>query len=87
MGYRDYAKQVDTSLQTGIHTRINKNLRVSSCFRKFSNSFFESWAWETFLWNGEKIEKQYNLLESADLVIDLHTQVVNEYGGDINGFK
>lgn len=79
MNYKDHAKETELNLPTGIHTRINNNLRIFSCFRRFANPFFESWAWETFLWNGDKIEKEYGTLESADQVVDLHTEILNGY--------
>jgi hypothetical protein len=78
MGYRNHAKELGFGLPTGIHTRINDDLRISSAFRKFSNAYFESWTWETFLWNGEKIEEQYDTLQSADQVIDLHSKIYKE---------
>jgi hypothetical protein len=76
--YKDYARETETTLPTGIHTRINNDLRISSCFKRFSNPHFESWAWETFLWNGERIEQEYITLNSADQVVDLHTRIIKD---------
>lgn len=58
---------------------MNDNYRVSSAFRKFSNANFENWGWETFLWNGEKIEHQYGLVNFADNVITLHSSIEKDY--------
>jgi hypothetical protein len=79
MDYKDYAIETESALSTGIHTRINSELRISSCYRRFANPHFESWAWETFLWNGDRIEKEYDTLNSADQVVDLHSRIVREY--------
>lgn len=62
-------------MNTSIHTRINKNLRISSIYRKFSNAYFESWGWETFLWEGERIKEEYHVLNSANDVLDLHVEI------------
>lgn len=79
MDYKQYARKIDMSLSTGIHTNINKDYRISSIYRKYSNPYFESWAWETFLWNGDRIEEQYDTLYTADQVVDLHTKIVSEF--------
>jgi hypothetical protein len=79
MDYKDYARETETNLPTGIHTRINNDLRISSCFRRFSNPHFESWAWETFLWNGDRIEEEYGTLTRADQVVDLHIKILTDY--------
>jgi hypothetical protein len=77
MGYRDYSKEVGFC-RTGIHTLLNSEYRVSSAYRTFANPHFETWAWETFLWKGDRIEKEYPTLENADRVIDLHTIISKE---------
>jgi hypothetical protein len=79
MDYKDYARETETNLPTGIHARINNDLRISSCYRRFTNPYFGTWTWETFLWNGDRIEKEYNTLDSADQVVDLHTKILTEY--------
>jgi hypothetical protein len=79
VNYKDYVRETESDLPTGIHTRINSDLRISSIYRKFANPYFESWAWETFLWNGNKIENQYDTLTSAEQVIDLHTEILIIY--------
>ncbi|MGM1044726.1 MAG: hypothetical protein ACQEXX_01130 [Bacillota bacterium] len=65
--------------RTSIHTRINDNKRISSCFRKFANAHFEKWGWETLLWDGDQIVEQYDVLSSADDVIDLHTGILDSH--------
>ena len=77
--YKEYAKIINDNLNTGINTRIADNYRVSSIYRKFSNGYFESWGWETFLWNGDKIEQQYRVLDSADDVVNLHSKINGYY--------
>ncbi|MEH7116157.1 hypothetical protein V7128_01860 [Neobacillus vireti] len=79
MEYKNYAKETDTTMATSIHTRINAEIRISSVYRKFSNINFEDWGWETFLWKDMDIEKQYDILNSADQVVDLHTQIFKEF--------
>jgi hypothetical protein len=76
MRYRDNANEY--TLTTGIHTQINEKYRISSCYRKFANEHFEIWAWETFLWKGDRIEEQYDTLSSADETVDLHTEILND---------
>ena len=76
--YIEYAKQKG-SFDTGIHTRISDMYRVSSAYRKFSNPYFETWGWETFIWNGDKIEQQYEVLSSASDVVLLHTKIVKHF--------
>lgn len=78
MKYKDHAKQQNTTLQTGIHTRINDVKRISSCYRKFSNGHFEQWGWETFLWDGDHIKEEYSVLDSGDEVINLHTKILEK---------
>jgi hypothetical protein len=65
-------------MNTSINTLINKNLRVSSIYRRFGNMYFESWAWETFLWEGERIKEEYRPLDSANEVIVLHARIYEE---------
>jgi hypothetical protein len=62
-------------MNTSIHTRINKNLRISSVYRMFSNAHFEEWGWETFLWDGDRIKEEYHILNSADNVVELHAEI------------
>jgi hypothetical protein len=66
MGYKNYAKETESNLPTGIHTKINNDLRISSIYRRFANPHFESWGWETFLWNSDRIDEQYDVLNSAE---------------------
>lgn len=77
MGYRNFVKE--HALPTGIHTWINKDFRISSVYRRFGNEHFESYGWETILWNGEHIDNQYDVIESADLVIDLHAKILKSF--------
>lgn len=77
MYYKDFAEERGYC-STSINTRINTNYRISSIYRKYSNSNFESWGWETLLWNDETIEKQYDVLYSLDRVVSLHTKVASE---------
>jgi hypothetical protein len=74
MNYRN-----ESSLSTGINTRINETVRISSIWRTYSNDNFSSQAWETFLWEGDKIAKEYDTLRSADSVVDLHLEILNNY--------
>lgn len=81
MKYTDYAKQQENrSLKTEILTRINDNKRISSCFRKFANSHFKKWGWETFLWDEDLIVEQYAVLSTADEVVNLHIEILNNHG-------
>lgn len=76
--YSDYAKYVGV-FSTGIHTKISDKYRVTSAYRKFSNSYFESWGWETFLWVGDDIEHQYEVKNSAEDVVNLHTKIAKTF--------
>lgn len=64
-----------------IHTKLSKTIRISSAYRKFANSNFESFGWETFLWNGDNIEIQYIILHSPDEVVNLHIIISNHFWG------
>jgi hypothetical protein len=67
------------SLRTGIHTRISDTVRISSGWRNYSNENFSTNAWETFLWDGDKIIGEYDTLKNADAVIDLHQEILKTY--------
>lgn len=77
LDYQEYAK-LNGQLNTGIHTRISNSQRISSIYRRYSNPYFEQWAWETFLWDGDKIVKEYDTFLNVVTVIDLHCQIVEE---------
>lgn len=80
----DY-KQGD--MPTSIHTRINDTMRISSTWREYSNINFETRAWETFLWEGDRIKEEFDTLKNADSVVNLHLEILNKYknGGASNG--
>lgn len=76
VNYKEYAK-VDSSnvLNTKIFTKINSHLCISSIYRKYSNPNFELWGWETFVWNDDKIIRQYDVLDDAEDVVNLHSEI------------
>ncbi|MCM3387209.1 hypothetical protein M3649_03570 [Ureibacillus chungkukjangi] len=78
MDYHELIREVGY-LNTGINTRINEEFRISSIFRRYSNANFEGYGWETFLWNGNRIQKEYGVLYSADDVVNLHTKIAHEF--------
>ena len=78
MEYQEYVKQVG-SFPTGIHTRINTKYRISSIYRKYANPFFEEWGWETFLWYNDKIEREYEVKNSSEEVINLHIEILDNF--------
>ncbi|MNH66496.1 hypothetical protein D3C73_185270 [compost metagenome] len=80
MNYKDYAKQQVNPIKTWIRTRIDDNRRISSCYRKFENIHFERWGWETFLWDGDHRQNEYNVLDSAEEVVNLHARVLAAHG-------
>lgn len=67
------------SIPTGIHTRINDTLRISSAWREFGNGHFNNSAWETFLWEGDNIKEEYYTFLNAESVIDLHMKIYRQY--------
>jgi hypothetical protein len=74
----------DESIPTGIHTRINDKLRISSAWRTFANEHFHTSAWETFLWDGDRIkDDSFPTLRDADSVVDLHYKIVDKYRSKI----
>lgn len=77
MNYKKYAKS-NGHMSTGIHTRISGTQRISSIYRVYSNPHFEQWAWETFLWEDDKIIEEYSALIDIEDVINLHCQIVSE---------
>ena len=76
MNYKNHAREQETTIPTGIHTRINDKKRISSCYRKFANIHFERWGWETFLWDGDRVENQYDVKDTADDVVNLHMEIL-----------
>ncbi|MCM3387265.1 hypothetical protein M3649_03850 [Ureibacillus chungkukjangi] len=82
MDYKEYAKEI-SDLNTNIITVLDKNYRITSIYRRYSNPHFEKWAWETFLWcNGEIVEK-YRVLDFADDVVSLHTEIIDKFYNEI----
>lgn len=69
----------ERDIPTGIHTRINDRVRISSAWRTFGNENFTTRAWETLLWVDEHIAEQYDTLRNAENVIDLHLEITNDY--------
>ena len=86
--YKSYAQEKGIqSLGVGIHTRLNDKFRISSIYRQYSNQYFCEHGWETFLWNEEKIAKEYPSLGTADQVIDLHLKIKIDYENGIDVTK
>jgi len=81
LDYKEFAK-TNGQLSTSIHTRINSTKRISSIFRKYSNPHFEQWAWETFLWDEDKIIKEYDIFMNVAAVVDLHCQIVSDINNE-----
>lgn len=63
---------------TSIITHLGAGTRISSIYRRFSNSFFEMWGWETLLFEDGEQVKQYDVLDSADDVVNLHAEIAKE---------
>lgn len=74
----DY-KENRQDISTGIHTRVDKNIRISSIYRRYANANFEVFGWETILWIGDQIEYTYSPLDSAEEVINQHITILNEF--------
>lgn len=72
-------KYKETEIPTGIHTRIDDRARISSAWRTFANANFQMKAWETFLWVDDKIAEQYDTSMNADMVVDLHLNIMTDY--------
>jgi hypothetical protein len=66
-------------MPTSIHTRVNDTTRISSMWREYGNENFQSRAWETFLWEGDRIKEEFDTLRNADNVVDLHLEILNRY--------
>ena len=66
------------TLDTGIHTKINEEYRISSVYRTYSNGHFEQKGWETLLWENDKIAEMYTS-DTAEEVVSLHTKIAHEY--------
>jgi len=73
--------------QTGIHTRISDRVRISSAFRHYGNDYFSSWGWETFVWDGDKIIEEHDVINDADAVVKLHTNILKEHGKFVQGVE
>lgn len=64
---------------TTIHTRLKGAYRISSSYRKFANPNFESWGWETLLWNYNEIIEEYPIVNSVDGVMNLHNKIESTF--------
>jgi len=73
-----------SSLGTGIHTRLNENLRISSIYRAYDIQGMVTHGWETILWNKDKIVKQYDVLNDAETVVSLHLKIRLDYEDGID---
>ncbi len=78
MDYRDNPS-ANQSNYTNIYTKIDKDLSISSIYRRYENPYFEKWSWETLLFNDGELEEQYDCLDSADQVVNLHAEIINKY--------
>jgi len=78
MDYKDFAEEYG-HCSTSINTRIDTVYKISSIYRKYSNSNFEGWGWETLLWNDDRVEKQYDVVYSVEDVMMLHTSVIKSF--------
>ena len=67
------------NIPTTINTKINDKLRISSAYRRYGNSHFEIWAWETYLWEGEYIKEEYDTYHNSDEVLKLHARIFEKY--------
>ena len=76
------ANKTDVRMFTSIHTTINENYRISTIFRKYANSNFTSWAWETLVWkkelDKEKIIDQW-VSDSFDEIMKTHKKFFEKY--------
>ncbi len=79
MDYQDYVKIQECTLPTGIHTRVNEEIRISSAYRRYANPHFESWGWETIVWKNENVEYVYDPVNSPEQVVNLHIEILNEF--------
>jgi len=64
---------------TSIHTRVNSTVRISSIWREYSNPYFQTWAWETIVWRGDKIAVQVDSMKSINEVMRIHKRLYDEY--------
>lgn len=76
---REYKKIIadNKSVPTTIHTRVTSKIRISSIYRKYDNDYFDSCAWETFVWDGEEI-REHIVLDCMDSVLEYHLQQYNK---------
>ena len=72
---------------TSIHTRITSKIRISSIRRRYDTWETSSWAWETFVWDGDKIIDQLDLTDDVAVVIDMHRKYCDEYLRKIEGVE
>ena len=72
---------------TTIHTRIINKVRISSIRRRYEMLDYSSWAWETFVWDGDKIIDQLDLTDDVAVVIDMHRKYCDEYLRKIEGVE
>jgi hypothetical protein len=77
MDYKEIAEERETC-HSVIKTSISNTKTISSVYRKYSNAYFVKWGWETFLWDGPRIEKEFDVLYNADDVMTLHARVYME---------
>lgn len=78
MDYKEISKELN-NYNTGIITRLNDEYRISSIYRNYSNEYFSSWSWETFVWKGERVQQEYDTCLTADQVVTLHQKIYKHY--------
>jgi len=77
--YQDYHEINNSNFPTSIHTRINRQYRISTIYRRASTDQ-PVYFWETFIWDGDKIyqsESHY----SVESVLQYHYDKYFELGG------
>lgn len=72
---------------TSIHTHIIGKVRISSIYRLYEILDYRSWAWETLVWDGDKIIDQLESVDDVAVVIDMHRRYCDDYLSKIEGVE
>lgn len=66
-------------VNTKIITNFNNGKYLSSIYRNFGNGYFQQEAWETFMWEGSRIVKEYPTFIRVEDVLKLHENESKSY--------
>jgi hypothetical protein len=65
--------------KTSIHTQVTDTIRISSVWRRYGNQYFDTWDWETYVWDGDKVIFEADVTKFDQTVILFHGLLFEKY--------